>query len=89
MPLFPGTIFRYEGGGERTETVVTERTHEVMGVPAVVVRDRVFEGSTLVEDTEDWYAQDAAGNVWYFGEDTAECQGGRIASRPPASGEAW
>ena len=81
MPLVPGTIFRYEGGGERTETVVTERTHEVMGVPAVVVRDRVFEGSTLVEDTEDWYAQDAAGNVWYFGENTAECQGGRIASR--------
>jgi hypothetical protein len=26
----------------------------------------------LVEDTYDWYAQDTAGNVWYFGEDTKE-----------------
>ena len=26
----------------------------------------------LLEDTFDWYAQDDAGNVWYFGEDTTE-----------------
>jgi len=25
----------------------------------------------LAEDTTDWYADDNAGNVWYFGEDTA------------------
>jgi hypothetical protein len=34
-----------------------------------------------VEDTRDWYAQDRRGNVWYFGEDTAEFDGGRIRSR--------
>ena len=33
------------------------------------VRDRDFEGGLLVEETFDYYAQDAAGNVWYFGED--------------------
>jgi hypothetical protein len=84
MPLVPGTVFRFEGGGERTETVVTEETHDVMGIPTVVVRDRVFNGSTLVEDTEDWYAQDAAGNVWYFGENTGECSGGRVTGRDGA-----
>src|SRR5207244_360683 len=26
----------------------------------------------LEERTSDWYAQDEQGNVWYFGEDTAE-----------------
>lgn len=26
----------------------------------------------LLEDTFDWYAQDNAGNIWYFGEDTIE-----------------
>ena len=26
----------------------------------------------LLEDTFDWYAQDDAGNIWYFGEDTTE-----------------
>jgi hypothetical protein len=40
--------------------------------------------ATLSEDTLDWFAQDAAGNVWYFGENTAECSGGKIASRAGA-----
>ena len=34
----------------------------------------------LVEDTFDWYAQDKAGNVWYFGEDTKEYKNGRVVS---------
>jgi hypothetical protein len=29
----------------------------------------------LVEKTFDWYGQDDAGNVWYFGEDTFNCEG--------------
>ena len=33
-----------------------------------------------MEVTEDWYAQDAAGNVWYFGEETAEYEDGEIVS---------
>ena len=45
-------------------------------IDAVVIRDREWvseecDGSyLLVEDTQDWYAQDDAGNVWYLGEDT-------------------
>jgi hypothetical protein len=31
--------------------------------------------------TDDWYAQDRAGNVWYFGEDTTEYENGRPASK--------
>ena len=42
-----------------------------MGVDTIVVHDVVTnEDGDVVEDTYDWYAQDAAGNVWYFGEDT-------------------
>ena len=81
MPLVPGTVFIFEGDGERVETAVTAKTRTVMGIDTVVVRDRAFEDDTLVEDTLDWFAQDAAGNVWYFGEDTAECDNGKIASR--------
>jgi hypothetical protein len=33
-----------------------------------------------VEKTTDWYAQDRAGSVWYFGEDTAEYQNGVVTS---------
>jgi hypothetical protein len=52
-----------------------------MGIEAVVVRDREYRGDALIEDTEDWFAQDAEGNVWYFGENTAECSGGGISTR--------
>lgn len=84
MPLVPGTTRIYEGGDERIEVTVTSSTRVVMGVQTVVVRDRAFRGTSLIEDTEDWFAQDADGNVWYFGEDTAECRGGSIAGRPGA-----
>ena len=50
-------------------------------VRTTVVHDRVFAADgSLAEDTFDWYAQDAAGNVWYFGEDTAEYQNGSVSS---------
>ena len=50
-----------------------------------------------VEDTYDWYAQDTAGNVWYFGEDTTGTTrrtsdrglvGGRRRRRPGRAGDA-
>ena len=28
----------------------------------------------MVEETFDWFAQDDAGNVWYFGEETFDCE---------------
>jgi hypothetical protein len=49
-------------------------------VPATVVRDQVFLNGELEEDTFDWFAQDRHGNVWYFGEKTAEYANGKVAS---------
>jgi hypothetical protein len=47
----------------------------------VVVHDEVrTESGDLIEDTRDWYAQDTDGNVWYFGEETAEYVNGQIAN---------
>jgi hypothetical protein len=48
------------------------------------VRDKVYEDGQLAEDTEDWFAQDSAGNVWYFGEATAECDGTRVVNHDGA-----
>jgi len=79
MPLTPGTTFSYEGA-ERIEVTVMDETKTILGVPTTVVRDRVFERGALVEDTLDWYAQDGHGNVWYFGEQTAEYKDGKIVS---------
>ena len=44
----------------------------VDGVPARVVEDRLYLNGALAERTRDYYSQDECGNVWYFGEDTAE-----------------
>lgn len=79
-PLTPGTTFFYEGtteGEPITEEVnVTDDTKEIMGVTTIVVRDKAFINGELVEDTNDWYAQDNVGNVWYFGEDAKQYEGG-------------
>lgn len=85
MPLPAGTRWVYEGGdGEETEHIevtVTDEEKVVMGVTVVVVRDTVTDADgELVEDTKDWFAQDAEGNVWYFGEETAEYEDGEIVS---------
>jgi hypothetical protein len=76
FPLRPGRTFFYRGmkdGVPTSETVhVTHRTKQILGVTCTVVHARAFEEGVLVEDTFDWYAQDVAGNVWYFGEDTKE-----------------
>jgi len=69
-PLAPGTHWSFRSQEQRTETGVTPDRRTVMGVSTVVVHDQVFNGNDLAEDTFDWYAQDRAGNVWYFGEDT-------------------
>ena len=71
MPFVPGTTFVYAStSGEHIVVSVTTETRTVMGVDTVVVRDTATVKGKVTEDTFDWYAQDRAGNVWYFGEDT-------------------
>lgn len=86
-PMKPGTrwVFREldgEGRALRVVVTVTSGTKEVAnGVTARVVRDTVTRDGAVVEDTYDWYAQDRQGTIWYLGEDTAELEGGAVASR--------
>ena len=85
-PMEPGTrwTYREDEDGEVLEVVViaTDQTKELAnGVTARVVRDTVTLDGELVEDTFDWYAQDADGNVWYLGEDTAEFEDGELVTR--------
>src|SRR5688572_12958193 len=83
-PMRPGTrwISRETAPDGTRQKVVVRVTHRTKlianGVTARVVRDTVTERGALVEDTRDWYAQDAAGNVWYLGERTKEYDHGRL-----------
>ena len=76
FPLTPGTKFVYRGvkDGEPSRDVVTvtHRTKTIQGVRCTVVSDLLYARGRLAERTADWYAQDKSGNIWYFGEATAE-----------------
>jgi hypothetical protein len=86
-PMTPSSRWVYsetdsEGTRQRVVVTVTDRTKQIAnGVEARVVHDVVTEGGQPVEVTDDWYAQDSAGNIWYMGEDTAEYENGKVVSR--------
>jgi hypothetical protein len=86
LPLKPGTTLTYKGvkDGERQRDVVrvTSATRIIDGVPCVVIDDRTYSKNGKVnERTSDYYTQDSKGNVWYYGEDTAELDShGRVTS---------
>jgi hypothetical protein len=63
---------------ERIVVTVTNDTKLILGVTTTVVHDVVSAGGQITEDTYDWYAQDTAGNVWYFGEDAKQYEGGQL-----------
>ena len=75
-PLTPGSTYVYQGvkDGEPSREVmtVTRRKRVIDGAPCVVIQDLLYLRGRLEERTTDWYTQDAKGNVWYFGEKTAE-----------------
>ena len=86
FPMLPGSVWQYEettADGERqTDTVeVLDEQREVMGVETIVVHDVVKDADgEVIEDTFDWFAQDADGNVWYFGEATTAYDGDTVSS---------
>jgi hypothetical protein len=82
-PMKPGNRWVYretdsEGTRQRVVVTVTNKTKLIAnGVTARVVRDVVTEKGQPVEVTDDWYAQDRAGNIWYLGEATTEYENGK------------
>jgi hypothetical protein len=86
-PMTPGSRWVYEeideeGNALKVEVTVTDETKQIAnGVEARVVRDVVSEDGEPIEVTDDWYAQDSDGSIWYLGEDTAEYENGEVVTR--------
>ena len=86
FPLKPGSRWHYRGVEEDGRFIdnmrVTHRTKRIKGVRTTVVHDVVLKHGKPREVTNDWYAQDRHGNVWYFGENTKELnRHGHVTSR--------
>jgi hypothetical protein len=81
-PMTPGNRWVSRSTEERIVVEVTNRTKEITGgIEARVVRDTVTDNNgDLVEVTDDWYAQDREGNIWYMGEDVKDYKDGKVVS---------
>jgi hypothetical protein len=68
------SIYAGTKDGETALDIVTNSraTRVIDRVRTRVVEDRLFLSGRLEERTTEYYAQDRCGNVWYFGEDTAQ-----------------
>ncbi len=87
LPLRVGSRWVYRetdttGAREKVVVTVTRKTKLIAnGIRARVVRDVVSEGGRPVEITDDWFAQDKEGNVWYLGEDVRNYEDGKLVDR--------
>ena len=85
-PMRPGNRWVYseadtEGKREKVVVEVTNKTKMIAnGIEARVIRDTVSEKGKPVEVTDDWYAQDKRGNIWYLGEATTDYENGKPVS---------
>jgi len=86
-PMTPGNRWVSRSSEERIVVEVTDRRKTVTGgIEAAVVRDTVTDNNgDLVEVTDDWYAQDRDGNIWYLGEDVKDYRDGKVVS----TGGSW
>jgi hypothetical protein len=87
-PLRPGDrrVYREtapDGTRQRIVDEVLNKTKLIAnGVTARVIRATVTNrAGKIVEYTEEWFAQDRDGNVWYFGEDTTKYENGKASKK--------
>lgn len=93
FPLPPGSTWRYQviGATDATELLVTVAPGPV--VAGVTTTARVSREDGVV--TTDWFAQDADGNVWWFGRDgewqagTAGAEAGLAMPADPRVGDGY
>ncbi len=83
-PMAVGNTWTYResdttGHREKAVVEVTDETKTIAnGVEARVIRDTVSEHGVPVEVTDDWYAQDSQGNIWYLGEHVTNYENGKV-----------
>jgi hypothetical protein len=83
-PMSPGSRWVYQetdshGTDQKVVVKVTHKTKRIAnGITARVIRDTVTENGVPVEITDDWYAQDTRGNIWYLGEYVTNYENGKV-----------
>lgn len=80
FPLLPGSHWSLVGDEDglpkREEVRVLDEPHLILGIACTAVVEEVFTDGVPTETTTQWFAQDTLGNVWLFGEESLEFDGG-------------
>jgi hypothetical protein len=80
FPLRPGNEWVYKSDDAIVTVTVSADTRQILGITTIVVRDVVTDlKGVLIEDTDDWYAQDKSGNIWYMGEIARNYEDGKLS----------
>jgi len=86
FPLVVGQTRKYRAdtkeGLVTVDIEVPGQTKVVMGVTTTVMIEREKLDGQTVEVSENWFAQDTDGNVWYFGEFSQKYENGVPAGTP-------
>lgn len=83
-PMAVGNTWVYRetdtsAGRAKVVVRVTDKTKKIAnGITARVIRDTVTEKGVPVEVTDDWFAQDDRGNIWYLGEYVTNYRDGKV-----------
>jgi hypothetical protein len=87
-PYFPLAQIEQVVLASQDEKVIRDvlpKAHTIAGIPCTVLRETEYEDGKLAEISHNFFAQDAAGNVWYFGETVDEYKDGKVIGH----GGAW
>ena len=82
LPLRVGATWEYDVAGDRTgtRTVTTHEGPDIEGVATTAVLASTTTSNGRTAEVTDFYAQDQAGNVWWFGR-LGEWQAGEDGAR--------
>ena len=83
FPISKGRTWDYVGEdsglGKRESVTTLDATRMILGVACTAVHGEVFLDGVLTEVSTEWFAEDARGNVWKFGEEALDWDGVNLA----------
>jgi hypothetical protein len=85
LPLSTVRTTELVGDDERVMREVQPDTKLIGGVECLVLAEKEYEDGELTEISYNYFAQDAAGNIYYFGEDVDDYEDGKVVGH----GGAW
>lgn len=84
FPVTQGSVTELRSDTERVVREVQAGTRVIAGVECSILAEKEYKNGALEEISHNYFAQDIAGNLYYFGEDVDEYKDGAITGHSGA-----